>query len=366
VEEEKLTYKQGISLIILFISGSSAIITPGIAAKKDIWLATILAMIAVTPILILFERLLYLFKGKDLYDIIAIIFGPILGKGIIIIYIWFSLHLGALVINNFMYFINVIGLNKTPIIIPAIFIIIICIMAVKYGLYVVARWGEMAVILLNIFIGTLILLLIPYMNVQNIRPVLYNGIKPVLRGAFSTFAFPFGELVIFTMVFTSFHEKGKPKIYIIGMILGGIILVLTSLTDVLVLGVDMVEIYYFSAYSVVKRVDFGDFIQRIEIFTSLMFLIGGIIKISICLFAASRGVSKLFNSKNYKFSITPIGIIMVVMGTFIYDSIMDMRNWAIEIWPYYAFPFQVILPVIIYVWAEIYVRKSVKKIKETE
>jgi spore germination protein KB len=365
VEEEKLTYKQAISLIILFISGSSTIITPGIAAKKDVWLATIFAMVAVTPILILFQRLLYLFRGKDLYDIIAIIFGPVLGKCIIVVYIWFSLHLGALVINNFTYFINVISLNKTPIMIPAIVIISICIMFVNYGVQVMGRWGETAVIFLCIFIFMLIVLLMPYMNIKNIQPILYDGISPVLRGAFSTFSFPFGELVIFTMVFTSFKENGKPRIYIIGMIFGGILIVLTSITDVLVLGANITEIYYFSAYTVVRRINLGNFIQRIEIVTSLMFLIGGLIKISVCLFATSRGVSKLFNSKNYKFSITPIGSIMFFMGIFIYDSIMEMRNWAIEVWPYYAFLFQVILPIVIYVWAEVYVRRN-KNIEETK
>ena len=359
--EEKLTYKQAISLIVLFISGSSTIITPGIAAKKDVWIATLISMVAITPILILFQRLLYMFKGKDLYDIIDIVFGPIFGRIISLVYIWFSLLLGALVINNFIYFINIISLNETPIIIPAIIISFLCIMSVKYGIGVVGRWGEMAVILLVVFIAMIVILLIPFMHIENIQPILYDGIKPVLRGAFSTFSFPFGEIIIFTMVFTSFREKEKPRIYIIGMLLGGSMLVLTSLTDVLVIGADGAGMYYFTAYTVVRRIDLGNFIQRIEIFASLMFLIGGIIKISICLFATCRGVSKIFNSKNYKFSVTPMGITMFIMGTFIYDSIMDMNSWAIEVWPYYAFPFQVILPSIIYTGAEIYVIRTKKR-----
>lgn len=356
MQNSNLTYKQGISLIILFISGSSTVLTPGLESKNDVWLAILLAMIFALPILFIFERLLYLFPGKDLFDILQLIFGKVLGKFFSILYIWFSFHLGTLVLCNFAYFINIVALDNTPLIIPTLFIAILCIEAVTFGIEILGRWGEFAIVVLIISISILVILLIKNMNINNLMPILYDGFTPVFKGAFSVFSFPFAELVIFTMVFTNFKEKGPPKIYRIGLFLGGILLLLTSLTDILILGADIAEIYYFPAYAAVRRISLGTFIERIEIVVSLVFLIGGIVKISICLLATSKGVSKLFNFEDYRFIVTPIAITMTILSTFIYKSIMEMTTWAFKVWPYYAFIFQAILPVIFFIAAEIYVR----------
>ncbi|GAA0180589.1 endospore germination permease [Clostridium sediminicola] len=356
MQNSNLTYKQAIILIILFISGSSTILTPGIEAKKDVWLAILLAMIFALPILLIFERFLYLFPDKDLFDILQIIFGKVLGKFFSILYIWFSFHLGTLVICNFAYFIDIVSLDNTPLIILTLFIAIICIEAVTFGIEIIGRWGEFAVVFLIISISIPVILLIKDMNINNLMPILYDGFTPVLKGAFSVFSFPFAELVIFTMVFTSFKEKESPKIYRIGLFLGGILLLITSLSDILILGADIAEIDYFPAYTTVRRIKLGTFIERIEILISMMFLIGGITKISICLLAASKGVTKLFGFKEYRFIVTPIGITMSILSTFIYKSIMEMSTWALKVWPYYAFIFQAILPVIFFIAAEIYVR----------
>lgn len=353
MEEKPITYKQGVSLIILFISGSSVIFTPGIVAKQDVWLATILAMLFVLPILLIYERLLYLFPDKDLFDILEVTFGKGMGKIISIVYIWFSFYLGSLVLRNFSDFISIIGLTDTPEAVPLLCIIVLCIGAVKYGIEVIGRWGEIAVIFLVISVLIVIVLVINKMDINNLKPTLYNGIKPVLKGTFSMFSFPFSELVIFTMVFTAFKEKDTPKAYIKGLLLGGILIIITSLSDILVLGVDIAEIYYFSSHAVVRRINIFGFIQRIEILTSLIFLIGGIAKISMCLLATSKGVAKLFNLKDYRFIVTPIGIMMVNLSILSYESVMEMSKWAVEVWPYYAFPFEVILPIIIFVGVEV-------------
>lgn len=361
MEEKAITYKQGVSLIVLFLTGSSIIFTPAKAAKQDIWLAIVLAMLFVLPLLFIYERLIYIFPDKDLFDILQITFGKGIGKIVSILYVWFSFHLGSLVLNNFGDFISVIGLTETPKAVPVICIALLCILSVKYGIKVVGRWGELAAVLVAVSITTATVLLIDKMDINNLKPMLYNGIKPVLKGTFSTFAFPFGELVIFTMVFNTFKEKGVSKVYRKGLLLGGIPIFITSLREVLVLGVNIAEIYYFPANAAARRIDIGDFIQRIEILISLVFLIGGITKVSMCLLATSKGIAKLFNLKDYRAIVTPIGIMMVNLTILSYESVMEMSEWTAKVWPYYSFLFQAILPIIIFVCVEVK-RKMMKNI----
>jgi spore germination protein KB len=70
-------------------------------------------------------------------------------------------------------------------------------------------------------------------------------------------------------------------------------------------------------------------------------------KLSICFLSVCRGISKIFELADYRFIVTPVGLLIINLSYFLYDSIMDFIAWSIEIWPYYAFPFQVIVPVIV-------------------
>ncbi|WP_264170108.1 GerAB/ArcD/ProY family transporter [Clostridium estertheticum] len=49
------------------------------------------------------------------------------------------------------------------------------------------------------------------MNISRLKPILSNGVAPVLKGAFSSFTFPFGQTVIFTMVFSNISKVKNHK-----------------------------------------------------------------------------------------------------------------------------------------------------------
>jgi spore germination protein KB len=73
-----------------------------------------------------------------------------------------------------------------------------------------------------------------------------------------------------------------------------------------------------------------------------------------------RGISTLFSFEDYRFLVTPIGILLVITSFSKYDSIMEMSEWIVEVWNYYALLFQVILPIIILIGAEMKVRNKKK------
>lgn len=354
MNKEVISDKQGICLITLFITGSTLILGVGAEAKKDSWLAIILSILFSFPILIIYARLLSIFPKKDLFDILEIAFGKFIGKTISILYIWFSLHLGSLVLRNFGEFIVGISLEKTPPIVPILFIIFLCNWIIKDGIEVLSRWGELFiwVIVFLVIIG--VSLLIPDMDINTIFPVLDKGIKPVIQGTFAVFSFPFAETIVFCLVFSSLKNSRSPyKIYIFGLIIGGIIIFVTSLTELLVLGVDSYSTLFFPGNMAVSRINIGHFAQRIEIIVSISFLTGGFIKISLCLLGTCNGIAKVFGFNNYRFILTPITLLMLNLSYLIYGNIFEMTEWAFEVWPYYAFLFQVIFPITLWIIAEI-------------
>ncbi|MFZ5968311.1 MAG: GerAB/ArcD/ProY family transporter [Bacillota bacterium] len=352
MNKESISDRQGIILVTMFIIGTSIIISTGIGAKKDLWLANILAVLMALPMILIYARLHYIFPEKDMFQIIEVCFGSFIGKGIELLYIWFAFHIGALILINLGWFINTISLPETPKTISMIFILMLGIWGAKEGIEVLGRWAASMIFVIMSFLLITRLLLIPEMNILNIRPVLAEGLKPVMKGAFETFTFPLTETVIFTMVFSRFREKRSPyKIYMFGFLIGGITILLVSVTNILVIGVDNALSMYFPSYRVVSRLNIGDIISRIEIVPSAVFLMGSFIKLSICMLAVSKGISSVWNLADYRFIITPAALLMLNLSLSIYDSLMEMIEF-IGVSPYYKLPFEVILPIVILLFAE--------------
>ena len=181
-----------------------------------------------------------------------------------------------------------------------------------------------------------------------------NGVKPVIEGALGSFAFPFCELVVFMLVFDSLGTPSSGyKVYLKALIIGGSFVTFVVMRNIMVLGAGTLEAVYFPSYTAISRVNIGNFLQRLEISVIIEFIVCCYIKISICLLAATKGVSKLFGCKDYRFLVTPIGLLMINLAYLVYDNIMEMVEWAQDIWPYYAFPFQVIFPLLILIAIEI-------------
>ncbi|MCT4618861.1 MAG: endospore germination permease [Marinisporobacter sp.] len=347
MNKEFISDREGICLVILFISGSSLALPTAAEAGRDLWLAIIIAIIIAIPTVLLYSKLLSLYPGKDLFDIVDIVFGKIVGKLIGIFYIWFSFHLGALVIRDFGEFPITVSIPETPMLVPMIFVTILCIWIVKEGIEVLGRWAKLFVLFNAPLPSILILLLIPQMDIENIQPILYEGFQPLLKGTFSAFTFPFAETVIFTMILPSLKTKKSPyEIYMKGLLLGGMLIAGVSLAEILVIGPDLYGATFFPNHSVARKVHIGQILSRMEVIVILATITAAFLKISVCLLAACRGMMKLFKLEDYRFLVAPIGILMFLLSIIIHKNIMELFEWA-TVWPYYAFPFQVMIPILV-------------------
>ncbi|QEK11525.1 GerAB/ArcD/ProY family transporter [Crassaminicella thermophila] len=360
MNKEFISDKQGISIISLFIIGSSIVLTIAGEAKKDIWIAIILSILTALPIVLVHARLLVLFPKRDLYDVLELVFGKLIGRGISILFVSFSFFLGGLVLRVFCDFIFTVSFQETPEIIPMLFIGGLCIWAAKEGIEIIGRWAEFFLIgtIVSIFIVSL--LAMHKMNINNIRPILYEGIKPVVEGAFHAFIFPFTQTIVFTTFFSSLKNKSIYKVYIVSLLIGGGVLYISSVTNILTLGINTVESVYFPTYTTASRLTLGNVVEGLEVVISVTLLIGGFMKVCICLLSTCNGIAKIFGLNDYRLMVTPIGLLIINLSYFIHDNVMEKAEFASDIYPIYAFPFQVVLPIIILIVAEIKKNRLIK------
>lgn len=358
MDDERITTGQAINLLILFITGSTLILGTGLGAKNDVWLAILLAIGLAVPAVFIYARILSLFPGQDLFAILRACFGKFFGGLISIFYIWYVFHLGALVLRNFGEFITTVGLPETPLLIPMGVLALLCLWIVKEGVETMGRWASLFVFILYLIVLGTTLLSLPNIRVENLGPVLYNGLQPVIQSTFSSFAFPFAEVVIFLMVLSSLGKGKSPiKVYLTGLFVAGGAILLASVRNLVVLGADMLSSVYFPSYLTVRTVSIGDFLERVEITVAVGLLIGGFIKIAICLLGVCKGVAFLAGLRDYRSIATPIAFLMLLLAYIVYDSIMEMYTWAFNVWTLYSLPFQVLIPIVVWIVAEVKKKK---------
>lgn len=215
MNKEVISDTHGICLMTMFIIGTSSMQVSGLASEQDLWLSIVISILMAVPLMFVYSRLYELFPGKNILDVAEICFGKFIGKILIALFAFYMIEETFEILRNAAQFIYTVGLIETPLIIPTIFITLLCIFIVKEGIEVMSRFSKIFLPILIGFILLFCLSSIPNMDLNNIYPILSNGIKPILKGSFQTFVFPFAQTVGFTIVFSSLSQKNLLIIYIL-------------------------------------------------------------------------------------------------------------------------------------------------------
>lgn len=357
-----ISQKQGTVMMILFIIGTSSLKVMGLEAKTDIWIAIMVAVAASVLIMLVYIKLLTAMPGKDFFETLEHFFGKIGSKIILVLLTWYCFDLCALVVRNFGEFVITVGVDETPLAFSMIMVMVVAVLSVRAGIEAVGRWSSTFVFLVLGFLVISTLLVIPNMNINNLLPVYANGALPIAKGALGVVAFPLAETVVFLLVFPVFKKDvSVKKIYFIALLIGGLAILISSLTDILVIGPTMAEDMYYPTYATMATVHFGEFLQRFEIVAAIVFIIAVFLKLTVLLFAATNGVARLFGFSDSKFLILPIALLILCHALASFDSMIYFHDWGVKAYPYYAPVFEIVLPVFMLVVIKIKQRKGKNK-----
>ncbi len=352
MRKEQISQPQAYMLLITFMVGTTTALASYSESYQDTWISLLIALVLGVIMVIIYGSILNIHPGKDIFQILEYVFGKVIGKIMGVLYTSYFLHLGAICIRNMTGFIQVASFPETPQYFSAIFIGLLAIYILKSGLETIARVNKFILPPLIFIIGITMIMAIPKSDISNFLPILENGWAPVIKGSFSKLAFPLGETVIFLTFLNTVKEKDKnTKIYIKGILLAGIVLLAVTLRNILVMGFPSLSSNVFPSHAAVSLIDIGNFIRGLEIIIDIVIMVGGFIKISVCLLGASIGVARLFKFQDYKWVSAPLGLFMMSLSLILYDSTMHMIEW-IQIYKYYALPFQVIFPIIILIFGK--------------
>jgi len=353
----KISARQFAILVILFSIGTTILVIPGSLAhdvKQDAWIAAIIGTGVTFLVVALYISLGRMFPAMTLVEIIEALLGKWLGKIVSLTFVFFSF----IAASDLLYYVGTFLTNqilpKTPPEAIHILFAFILMMGIRLGLETLARSAE---VLFPIFIFLFILLVVSVLltpdlwKFENIQPIFNTGMKPMVRAVFlfaSIFTLP---LVVFLMIFPISVDQPKEaeKSFFTGIFIAGICLIILIGLTILVLGPESSTNQMFPGYTLAKRIEIGDFLQRIEAILAIMWIIAIYFKMTIYFYAAIIAFVQTLNIKDYRPLTLPVGMIMVMISFFSHPNVTHSAAFDKEVWPLYSLAYGLLLPLFLLV-----------------
>lgn len=335
------------ALLFGFLIGTTVILPMGAQAKQDAWIAILLAGVGGLGIAWLYTALARQFPGQSLVRYSKVLLGPWVGSLIGMLYAWYGLHLGSLVLRNFSEFMAVNLFPQTPPTVTSIALMLVCLYAVRLGLETLARASLVMAVIVVLQIAIDTLLLAKDMRPSYLLPVLGNGPIPVIQAAVSMIGFPFGETVLFAMILPGVRPVHRIRPTVMWAIcVSAFALALISVDNTTVLSDDILRASLFPTYEAVRRIDVADFLTRVDAVLVTGWVLVSFTKISVCLYASVRALADTVGLCDDRPLFLPMGALMIALSLLLHRNVIEMVDFP-RIWPFYSAPVQIFIPLLL-------------------
>ena len=356
-----ITGKQTQSIFIMFWLGSIVVSGINPEAKQDTWVSILLAGVLILPLMALYVRIIHLYPGLNLFDILFKVFGKIFGRILSLLIIFYAIQLGSMVMKVFSEFIDIVNMPETPELLTIVFITLFSIWSVKSGAENIGRLAKFTYLILFVSITLTFIIGLKDMKLDNLKPFMQADFKSLLSAAYTFDVLPLGEMVLLLAFFSSVSAKASAsKIYVKSLISMTILYLVVTLRNVMILGVPMALMVDFPSYSSVSVISVGDFFSRVEVLTGINLILAGFIKVCVCLYAASVGLTKVLSIQNQKSTVAPCALLIATLSEMAFSNSTEMLEF-IKVYRIYVIPFQIIIPLMIWIGAEIQTKLNSSK-----
>ncbi|MBT2618875.1 MULTISPECIES: endospore germination permease [unclassified Bacillus (in: firmicutes)] len=352
VKGNEISARQFEILVILFSIGTTILVIPGSLAqvvKQDAWIAAVIGTGIGLLLVALYIAIGRMFPTKTLIEVNETLLGKWLGKAVSLTFVFFWLYSAASLLFYVGNFLTTQIIPDTPI--EAINIIFACIliMGIRLGLETVARSAEIFFVFFIILFIILVIFVAPQIEFQHIQPVFETGIKSMMYTVFlftSIFSLPLIALLMIFPVSVNQPKKAE-KSFFIGILIGGICLIIIIALAILVLGADDSARQMYPSYALARKINVGNFIQRVEAIMAIMWFITIYFKMVIYFYASVIGLAQTFNLKDYQPLTLPLGVISVSLSLIIHPNVAQSATFDKEVWPLYVSVYGLVLPLLL-------------------
>ncbi|OCT10940.1 spore gernimation protein [Paenibacillus pectinilyticus] len=349
---DRITNYQLVVMIILFQIGSTPLFALGSSAKQDSWLAMLAAAMAGFLLLLMFLAIQRRAPDQNLLGLFRLSFGKIGGSCLGVVFAIYFAYESMRNVRDFGEISNLTLLSTTPKYITMFIILLLASYAILMGVDTLFRVTETLLPLVTLSYGFLILLICIAGLIQfdNVLPILENGLTPVLKAAFPDIvSFPFGQMVIFFMIWHMLPDKQKvKKLSLVAYTIVALFLVAMNILNVTILGTTLVANSTLPFLEIVQLIEVGDILERLDVLVTLLLFLGLFVKMTAFYWGSVYACAYLFPFwRKHTW--------VIIVGSLIFFTSFLEPNYSIHTWlglkvVVKVYPlFQVIIPMVMFI-----------------
>lgn len=313
-DQERISAYQMSFLLFTFMTGSSLVNIPGPLigyAKNGAWISLLLSMTAglavVSCVLFLHRK----FPDQTFIEASRATVGNWVTAMFAVPFIWFQFHMTGGIVLDIGLFMTSSMMRQTPLYIFTFSIFFVVALTVRSGIETMARMFVVPMLFVIGFVILIIVLASPNYEASHLMPVMPDGFKPVLLGAYFSYGFPYAEVMVFAMllkyVHTSEYAHLRKSAYFV-VLFNGFCLIAVTLSTILVFGPMAGERKY-SMFEVARTVDLMEVVTRIESVIGFSLIVNSFMKASIMLFILNQTFTQLFKLRDDRMLIFPLALV---------------------------------------------------------
>lgn len=354
MQNVKINAYQFLALVTLFSMGTSILIVPSVLAaeaKQDAWIAAIFGTGIGLLVIWLFCVIAQWFPHLTFTQVNEKILGTWVGKAVSLLFVFMSFIYTSSLLFYSGTFLNTHLMPNTPLAALNILMAIIIVMGVRLGLETIARSAEVLILFFFVLFLFLVLFISPEVKFENVQPVFETGTRTIIQSSLPFIETISVNAIVLLMIFPAFVNKIKQakKSFFIGNLIGGIVIIIFTFLSISVLGADSTAREYYPGYELAKRINVGDFIQRIEGLMAALWIIALYFKATLYFYASVLGIAQILNLKDYRPLTIPLGMVVVVLSLVIYPNVVYQQNWNATTGLFFSFSIGVFLPLLLVV-----------------
>lgn len=326
-------------LLCCYVIGSAIVYIPNpltTAAGNDAWISMIFAygfgMTMLTCILYLHHQhggiSMIAYSRKLIGRVVTYPIGLVL-----ILMLFFAVCAINASIGDFF---TSVMMNNTPSYIFHSIGMMVSALTARSGIRVMARMFFLLISMMLFFSILVIVLAVPNYHPTMLLPLFENGMKPMLHGLFISAGFPFGEIVLFAMLFPFVRlQAGQSvrKALYAAYSFSAVMLIVPTICAIMAFGPAAGHFNY-SLYRLATEIHIMELLQRMEAIIGIALILGSYMKATIMLFILYQYLIQLFNLKDDHVLMYPISVICILLSATMFQSPADFQEQVYMIWPF--------------------------------
>ncbi|RSK25675.1 spore gernimation protein [Bacillus sp. HMF5848] len=315
--QKKIGMRELSAMIMLVVGVKLADMTPSLLAQKGqnaLWIIPIISFIVMFPSIIILLRVLRAYQNKNLIELINHLLGKYIGfvVGLSLFFVSFT----ATIIDTRSYIdeITTMFFESSPILLVLFIFIGTCYFGARKGFQVIGQTSWLILPYIKLALIVLIFLSFKETIWQRLFPIFGPGFdvlawEGIKKGAL------FGELIIFTLAYTSFHT---PKDFHRGMYIGSMFVIfeitISFMVYCTIFDYKSIDKIAFMFQEVGNYVSLGNFFTNLETYFFTFWLLAALIRFIVYIYFTSWLLAAVLKIKDPKNLLLPISFIIITVS----------------------------------------------------